>query len=78
MLHFRWTNRSCTLDMLIDKKSKGFKNIEEKLANEVKLLFLSRRLLDYLLYALAYRCFLNDYIKSSSLALNMVEIVSLL
>ena len=57
VLHFRWTNQSCTLDMLIDKKSEGFKNIEAKLANEVELLFLSRRLLDYLLYALAYRVF---------------------
>lgn len=39
MLHFRWTNESCTLDMLIDKKSEGFKNTEAKLANEVELLF---------------------------------------
>ena len=38
MLHFRWTNESCTLDMLIDKKSEGFKNTEAKLANEVELL----------------------------------------
>ena len=36
VLHFRWTNQSCTLDMLIDKKSEGFKNIEAKLANEVE------------------------------------------
>ena len=57
VLHFRWTNQSCTLDMLIDKKSEGFKNIEVKLANEVELLILSRRLLDYLLYALAYGVF---------------------
>ena len=57
VLHFRWTNQSCTLDMLIDKKSEGFENIEKRLANEVELFLLSLRLLGYLLFAIAYRVF---------------------
>ena len=43
--------------MLIDKKSEGFTKVEAKLTNEVALFLLSLRLLDYLLFALAYRVF---------------------
>lgn len=38
VLYFRWPNENCTLEMLLDKKSDGFKNIEAKLSNEVTLL----------------------------------------
>lgn len=36
-LHFRWRDEHCTLEMLIDKKSDGFKDIEKKLESEVSL-----------------------------------------
>ena len=36
-LHFRWRDEHCTLEMLIDKKSDGFKVIETKLESEVSL-----------------------------------------
>ena len=36
-LHFRWRDKHCTLEMLIDKKSDGFKVIETKLESEVSL-----------------------------------------
>ena len=35
VLYFRWINENCTLEMLLDKKSDGFEDIEAKLANEV-------------------------------------------
>ena len=36
-LHFRWRDKHCTLEMLIDKKSDGFKVIETTLESEVSL-----------------------------------------
>ena len=42
-LYFRWKSEHCTLEMLMDKKSDGFKLIEEKLANEVSLFSQSKR-----------------------------------
>ena len=34
-LWLSWTNESCTLEMMLDKKSDGFKSIKKRLENEV-------------------------------------------